>query len=70
MEKVKFVALSVKTYSYSIFDSSEDKKQKTKMKCVLKRKLKSEDNKNCLEVAQPENKINHLEKHKIDIDIR
>ena len=33
-----------------------------------KRKVKFKDYKNCLEAAQTENKINHLEKHKIDVD--
>ena len=33
-------------------------------KCVIKRKLKYENYKNCLEVIQLENKINHLENHK------
>ena len=36
-------------------------------KCIIKRKLKFEDYKNCLEEAQIENKIKHLEKTKIDI---
>ena len=30
--------------------------------CLIKRKLEFENYKNCLETAQPENKINHLEK--------
>ena len=33
-----------------------------------KRKLKFEYFKNCLEVAEIENKINHLEKNEIDVD--
>ena len=37
-------------------------------KCVIKRKLKFEDYKNCLEVTQLENKIKHLGKKKIDVD--
>ena len=37
-------------------------------KCVIKRKRKFEDYKNCLEVTQVENKINHLEKNEIDVD--
>ena len=44
------------------------KKQKTKA-CVIKRKLKFENYKNFLEATQLENKINHLEKIKSDIDI-
>ena len=34
----------------------------------MKKKLKIENYKNCLEATQVENKINHLEKNKIDID--
>ena len=37
-------------------------------KCVIKRKLKFEDYKNCLKATQLENKINHPEKYKIDLD--
>ena len=44
------------------------KRQKTQKKCVIKRKPKFEDYKNCLEATQTENKINHLEKSKIDVD--
>ena len=44
------------------------KKAKGTKKCVMKRKLKFEDYKNCLEAAQIENKINHLEKNKTDAD--
>ena len=44
----KFVGLRAKTYSYWIFGDSEDKKVKGAKKCVIKRKLKSE---NCLEAT-------------------
>ena len=59
---IKFVRLRRKTYSYLKIN-----KQKAK-KSVIKRKLKFEDDKNCLEVTQLENKINHLEENKIDIN--
>ena len=36
--------------------------------CVIKRQLKFQDYKNCLEAAQIENKISHLEQNKIDVD--
>ena len=63
----KFVGLKAKTYSYLIDDGSEDKKaQKSLSK--KKRKLKFENNKNCLEAIQLENEISHLEKSKIGID--
>ena len=44
------------------------KKAKDTKKCVIKRKLKFQDYKNCLEAAQFENKVNHLEKNEIDVD--
>ena len=65
---VKFVGLRAKTYSYLIDDASEDKKAKGTKKCVIKRKLKFESYKNCLEATRLENKINHLEKNKTDVD--
>ena len=64
----KFVKLKAKTYSYLIDDGNEDKKAEDTKKCVIKRKLKFENYKNCLEVTQLDNKINHLETNKIDID--
>ena len=63
----KFLGLRAKTYSYLIDDGSEGKKAKDTNKYVINRKIKFENYKNCLEVTQCENKINHLEK-KIDID--
>ena len=65
---IKFVGLRAKTYSYLIDDGSEDKKAKGTKKCVIKRKLKFENYKTCLEATQLQNKINHLEKNKINID--
>ena len=65
---VKFVGLRTKTYSYSIDDGSEDKKQKSTKKCVIKRKLKFRNYESCLEATQLKNKINNLEKSKISID--
>ena len=61
----KFVALRAKTYSYLLDDSSEDKKAKDTKKCGIKRKLKFENYKNCLEATQLEN---HLEKNQIERD--
>ena len=57
----KFVELKAKTYSYFKDDGSGDKNGQGKKKCVIKRKTKFRDSKNCLEPAQLENKINHLE---------
>ena len=58
----KFVRLRAKTYSYLIDDSSEDKKARDTKKCLIKRELKFENYKNCLEATQLENKVNYLEK--------
>ena len=54
----KFVGLRAKTYSHLKDNNDEDKKAKDTKNCVIKRKLKFEDYKNCLEAAQIENKIN------------
>ena len=61
----KFVGLRAKTYSYLIDDGSEDKKAKGTKKCVIKRKLKFENYKNCLEATQLDNKIKYLQKIKL-----
>ena len=45
-----------------------DEKAKNTKKCVIKRKLKFQDYKNCSEESRIENKINHLERKKIDED--
>ena len=66
----KFVGLRANTYSYLIDGGSEDKKAKGKKKCVMKRKLKFENYKNCLEATQLENKINHLEKNVVKMIIK
>ena len=42
------------------------KKKKAQKKCDIKRKLKFEDYKTCSEASHIKNKINHLEKFKID----
>ena len=64
----EFLELRSKAYSYLIDDSSEDRKEKDHKKCVIKRKLKFEVYKSCLVATQLENKINHLQKNKIDVD--
>ena len=58
----KFVGLRVKSYYLWLLN-----RQRTKI-CLTKRKLKFENYKNCLEATQLENKINYLEKNKINID--
>ena len=47
---------------------SEDKKANDTKKCVIKRKLKFENYKSCLEPTQLKNKINNLEKIKADMN--
>ena len=44
------------------------KTAKSTCKCVIKRKLKFEDYKNCLEATELRNKLNRLEKNKNNID--
>ena len=61
----KFVGLRAKAYSYLIDDDSEDEKAKGTKKVHHK----FENYKSCLEATQLKNKINHLEKKLIDIDI-
>ena len=63
----EFIRLRANTYSYLKDNNDRDKKAKDTKKCVIKRKLKFEDYKNCLEAAQIENKINYLEKNEIDV---
>ena len=57
-----FVGLRARTYSYLIDEASEDKKAKDTKKCVIKRKLKFENYKNCLEATHLENKMNYLKR--------
>ena len=64
----KLSGLRVKTYSYLKDDGSEDKKEKGKRECVIKRKFKFENYKTCLEATQLKNKLNRLNKNKISID--
>ena len=64
----KFVRLRAKAYSYLIDDGSEDKKAKGTKRCVIKKKLKFENCKNCVEETQLDNETKYLEKNKISID--
>ena len=63
----KFIWLRAKACSYLIDDSSEDKNGKD-TKCAIKKKVKFENYKNCLETTQLDNKIDQQEKNKIGID--
>ena len=61
----KFFGLRAQTYSYLLGD---DIKAKGKQKRFIKRKLRFENPKSCLQATQLENKINHLDKTEIGID--
>ena len=63
-----FAGLRAKAYSYLKDNNNEDKKANNTEKCVIERKLKFQNYKNCLEAAQTENKINDFEKNKIVVD--
>ena len=64
----EFIGLRTKPYSCLKDNNDEDKKAKGTKTCVVKRKLKFQDYKNCLEAAQIETRTNHLEKNKIETD--
>ena len=65
----QFVVLRTKYFSYLIDEGSKVKKVKSTKKCVIKRKLKFENYRICLEVNKLENRINHQkEKNYIDIE--
>ena len=65
----EFVGLRAKKHSYLENNNDEEKRAKSTKKCAIKRKLKFEDYKNCVEVAQIKNEIKSLEKKKkIDRD--
>ena len=57
----EFSTLRPKTPSYLTDDNNENKGTGTKNR-VIKRKLKFEDYRHCLEATQLENKINQLKK--------
>ena len=50
------------------YNDKNIKTQGTK-KYIIKEKLQFKDYKNCLEATQPENKVNQLQKNKVDVDI-
>ena len=64
---IKFVGLRATTNRYLKDDGSEVNKAKDTKKCVIKKQLQFESYKSCLEATQLKNKINHLEKNKINL---
>ena len=64
----EFATPRLKTYSYLIVVSDENKKAEGTKKCLIKRKLKFEDRKHYVEATQLENKISELEDNKLDAD--
>ena len=58
----KCVRVRTKLYNYLIDDHSEDKKTKEIKVFVMKRKVKFENYKNCLEATQLDSKIKYLKK--------
>ena len=64
----EFVGLRAKTFSYLKDNNDEDKNAKGTKMCVIKIEFKFQVYKNCLEAAQIENKINRLQKNKIQVD--
>ena len=65
---IKFIGLRSKNCSYLLDDGREDKTAKGTKMCVIKRNVRFENYKNCLEETQLENKINYIEKNEINID--
>ena len=60
--------LRVETYNYLTGNNDGDKIAKCTKKCVIKRKLKFKEYKNCLKANQIKGKINQLEKNKVNVD--
>ena len=58
----KFGGPRAKSYNHLIDDGSEDKKARSTKKCIINRKLKLENYKNCSEGTQHDNKLKYLEK--------
>ena len=56
----KLVGIRANVYSHLKDNNDKDTKGKGTKTSVIKRKLKFQDYKNCLETAQIENRINHL----------
>ena len=64
----EFVGLRAKTYSYLKENNDENEKAKGTKKCVIKRKLKFQGYKNCLNEAKIDGKLKYLEKKGFNVD--
>ena len=64
----EFAAFRAKTYSYLTDKDDGDTKAKGTKKCVIKKKLKLKDQKNCLKAIQLENEVNQLGKNIVDTE--
>ena len=67
----EFVALRPKRYSYLTDDCKEDKKSKGTKKCVIKRRLKFNDYKDCLlrnEIILKSQQVFNSERHDVYIE--
>ena len=67
-QMTELAASRPKTYSYLIDNGDENKKAKGTKKRAIRRKLKCEDCKHCLEATHLKNTINNLEKSKLHVD--
>ena len=65
---IEFVGLRAKTYIYLNGNNDENKKTKGTKKCVIRRKLKFQGYKNCLDAAKIDGKFKYLEEKKIIVD--
>ena len=65
---IELAALRPKINSYLTDYNDKGIKTQSTKKYVIKEKLQLKDYKNCLEATQPENKVNQLQKNKVDVD--
>ena len=65
---IEFVGLRAKTYSYLNGNNDENKKLKGTKKCAIRRKIKFQGYKNCLDAAKIDGKFKYLEEKKIIVD--
>ena len=66
----EFTALRPTLYSHLTDDNDKSRKAKDTKKCVMKGKLKFDDNKNFLKAHQLEKELNYHEKNKLAVNSR